>query len=154
VKLMRLTLTLCAALLALPVLAETPANTPEGVLAEAAADCAAAENGVFSAAEGAVTEVDLTGDVMPDYVVSAAYFDCSTMASLWGGTGGAPIFVLANGQRRDATVLDWKVVPFEEEKVLLMWVHGSQCYVTGALACFDTMVFGLDGFAVPRPVSK
>ena len=48
--------------------------------------------------EGAVKEVDLTGDGKPDTVVDEALFKCSTAASLFnGGTGGSMVHFLADG---------------------------------------------------------
>jgi hypothetical protein len=123
------------------------ADTPEMIYAEAAKDCAAQENGVFAPGDNAVTEVELTGDTTPEQIVTAGGFQCSTLAAMYGGTGGSRISVLAGGKRFDWTVLGYQVVKTEwGPPVLLMAVHGARCHTTGDQPCYEAVVWGVDGF--------
>jgi hypothetical protein len=140
---MRLALLACLICLTTPALADTP----EMVFAEAAKECAAQDNGVFAPGDAAVSEFDLTGDGVPEQIVNAAGFQCSTLAALYGGTGGNRISVLAGGKRFDWMVLGYQVVKTEwGPPVLLMAVHGSRCHSTGDQPCYEAVVWGADGF--------
>jgi hypothetical protein len=132
--------------LALPV----HAQTVEDVLAEAAADCAGFESGTFSAAPTAITTPDLTGDGQPDTVVDYAGFACSTVASMWGGTGGSSLSVLAGGKRFDFLALGWQVIDWAGP-VLLLDVHGIECNGTGSDRCVKALVWGGDRFMSVQP---
>ena len=81
---------LAALALATALLPTLAAADVETILADAAKACAEQDNGTFTS-EGAVKEVDLTGDGTADTVVDEALFQCSTAASLYGGTGGSMV---------------------------------------------------------------
>lgn len=141
----------CLMAFAKAVHAETPV-TIDGIYAAAAADCATFDKGVFSPGDKPVTEADLTGDGKPEQIVDMAGFECSTLASFYGGTGGAPIVVLADGKRWDWTALGFQVVQVEyAPPVLLMMVHGGACGATGSDACFDAVVWNGETFLSVRP---
>ncbi len=128
------------------VAAAQTATTVAGVFEEAAAECASVDAGIFApgdaAGDTAVTEVDLTGDGSPEQIIDLAGFTCSTLASFYGGTGGAPIVVLAGGRRFDWTVLGHRVIPWDGlPPVLLMSVHGGLCGGTGSDPCVQAAVW-------------
>jgi hypothetical protein len=121
--------------------------TPDMIYKDAAAQCAQIDNGVFSPGDAPLIDTELTGDAQPEQIIDWSSFTCSTVAAFVGGTGGTPISVLAGGQRFDWTVLDYKVVPMKyAPPVLLMMMHGSECNATGALACFEAVVWGGETF--------
>jgi len=62
----------------------------DAILADAAKACAEQDNGVF-ASEGAVRQIDMTGDGTEDTIVDEALFTCTTAASLYAGSGGSMI---------------------------------------------------------------
>ena len=117
------------------------AVTVEDVLAEAKADCASFDNGVLTVSPTAVHQIELTGDSTPETLVDWAGFDCSTMASAWGGTGGSLLTVLINGQRSDHMALGWTLVQLNGP-VLLLALHGSECNATGSQPCAEALVWG------------
>ena len=73
----------------------------DAILAAAAKDCAEMDGGVF-ASEGAVRQIDMTGDGTDDTIVDEALFTCSTAASLYGGSGGSIVNVSSAAARLGA----------------------------------------------------
>jgi hypothetical protein len=128
------------------------AVTVDGIYAEATADCTATDQGVFKPGNSPVSEADLTGDGAPEQIINMAGFECSTLASFYGGTGGAPIVVLADGKRFDWRVLGYQIVPVEYmPPVLLMSVHGGECNATGSDPCVEAVVWNGEIFLSVRP---
>ncbi len=117
------------------------AQTVDEVMAEAKADCASFENGVLTVLPDAVTEIELSGAAPAEVLIDWAKFDCSSMASLWGGTGGSTLTILAAGVRTDHLALGWKLVGWDEP-VLLLALHGGECGATGSEACVEALVWG------------
>ncbi|GLS88763.1 hypothetical protein GCM10010873_37370 [Cypionkella aquatica] len=132
----RLALAFCV--LAGPAFAE---DTVEAILAEAKADCASLDKGVFDAPTGSVTEVDLTGDGKAEMVVDASKFICSTSASYWGGTGGSQLSLIVAGKRQDFFAQEWKVIAWNNAPVLLLWLNGGECGGAGADPCIEALVW-------------
>ncbi|MES2435588.1 MAG: hypothetical protein V4586_17405 [Pseudomonadota bacterium] len=131
-------LVVCLCLLAGPALAEA---TVEAILAEAKADCASLDKGVFDAPVGTITDIDLTGDGKPEQIVDAAKFICSTSASYWGGTGGSQLSLVIDGKRMDYFAQEWKVIEWNKAPVLLLWLNGGECGGAGADSCIEALVW-------------
>lgn len=125
------------------------ALTAEDIIAEARADCASFEKGEMVVMEGAVQEVELTGAAPPEQLVDWSKFNCSTAASLWGGTGGQSISLLSSGLRQDWLVRGWQVVQFGQP-VLLLQLHGAECGGNGAQPCVEALVWGGESFLSVR----
>lgn len=117
------------------------ALTVDDVLAEAKADCASFDKGVLTVDPSALHQIELTGDSTPETLVDWSGFDCSTMASPWGGTGGNLLTVLINGQRSDFMALGWTLVQLNGP-VLVLALHGSECNATGSQPCAEALVWG------------
>jgi hypothetical protein len=130
----------CLVTLGLLAPGQALAWTAEEVIAEARTLCAGMERGELSVADGAVLPVDLTGDGAPETLVDWSGLGCSSMASAWGGTGGAVLSVLIEGQRFDHLALAWQVVDFDGP-VLLLQQHGVNCNGTGADRCVQALIW-------------
>lgn len=145
-------------LAALVAAAMTPApvqadpNTPalDAILAEAAAECAGFDNGLFGTEDFALSHVDLTGDGTPDVVIDYQGFTCTGAASLWSGTGGGPLVFLIDGQRYDAFARGWQIADVLRTTVLVLALHGSECGGIGAEPCFEALTWTGEGFASIR----
>lgn len=127
---------LCLTLAAAPV----GAGPVDDILAEAEKDCASFENGLLTVGPGAVTEAELTGEGTPETVVDWSAFQCSTMASAWGGTGGSLLTVVAGGVRHDFLTLGWTVADLGGP-VLVLALHGSECGGSGVDRCAEALVW-------------
>lgn len=138
-------------LLALLVPGVALAGPADDLLAQAAADCAAFDNGAFSAAPDAVQVVDLTGDGVPATVVDAGKFTCSSAASLFGGSGGSTLTVLIGGKAEEFLAEAWTVTDFAGRKVLLIWHNGVDCGGIGVDPCVEALVWGDGRFMSVRP---
>ncbi|MEO1089007.1 MAG: hypothetical protein AAFX81_00095 [Pseudomonadota bacterium] len=116
-------------LFALALLTAPPAAAEDAasVLAKARADCASFDGGTLTVAEGAVREVDVTGDGEPEEVVDYSGLQCSTAATFWCGTGGCSLDVIVDGRAYGFLARDWTVVPWHGLQVLLLRVHPSAC---------------------------
>ena len=140
-----LSLALFASLL--PTLALADVDT---ILADAAKLCSEQDNGVFGS-EGAVRQIDLTGDGKPDTLVDEGIFTCSTAASLFGGSGGSMIHILANDTQSSYLVQGYETTTWAGSLILLLAQHGSNCNATGVLPCFEALTWGEDSFLSVRP---
>jgi hypothetical protein len=132
---------LFAASLAVPVPAlafdvpELPELLQEKVQ-QAQKACSDFENGQFALDWGAITRVDLDGDLRPDWVLNEAFFACSSAASLYCGTGGCMSHFLLGDVLSSALNQGWDVVELGPHRVLLTDVHGSQCDGINPTPCF------------------
>ena len=138
-------------LLAMGLPSVAVAATADDVLAQAAADCADFDNGVFSAAPDAVQAVDLTGDGQPETVVDTGKFQCSSAASLYGGSGGTGLTVIVGGEAVEFLAEVWTVTEFAGRNVLLIWHKGVDCGGIGVDPCVEALVWGDGRFMTVRP---
>ena len=103
-----------------------PAELLEKVVSAQRA-CSELDNGQFAVEFGAVHRVDLDGDIQPDWVLDEAGFACSTAASLYCGTGGCMSHFLVEDELHSLLNQGWDMVDLGPDRVLLAYVHGSQC---------------------------
>ena len=102
-------------------------STAADIFQKATNECAEIGDGKFNAAEQAITLHDFTGDGQPEEIVDASQFSCSTAASLWGGSGGTYLWVIVDGKTYEFLAHKWQVVDVDDQKVLLLAVHSSEC---------------------------
>ena len=117
------------AIVALPASAqdgEIPAPLQEKIAAATEA-CASFESGTFALEWGAVSRVDLDGDLQVDWALNEAGFACSSAASLFCGTGGCMTHFLVGDTVASLLNQGWEMTSFGPHRVLLADVHGSQC---------------------------
>jgi hypothetical protein len=101
--------------------------------------CANFENGQFALEWGAVSRVDLDGDLRPDWVLNDLGFACSSAASLYCGTGGCESHFLVGDTVMSLLNQGWDVVEFGRNRVLLMDVHGSRCGGINPTPCVEAL---------------
>ena len=103
--------------------------------------CADFENGEFALEWGAVSRVDLDGDLDRDWVLDESAFACSSAVSLDCGSGGCQSHFLV--EDTVATLLNqgWDVVTFGRLRVLLLDVHGSACDGINPTPCVAARVW-------------
>ena len=99
----------------------------EKIIQNAKNECISASNGKFYMSEQAVTLLDLTGDGKPEKIVDASQFSCSTALPLWGGSSGTYLWVIVDGKKYEFLAHKWKMVEMDDQKVLLLAVHSSEC---------------------------
>jgi len=140
----------CAAfLLAFGLLAQTSAaqelsTLPEGLASKVEAArqaCADFDNGQFAMEWGAVSRVDLDGDLRLDWVLDESTFACSTAASLFCGTGGCVSHFLLGGTVTSMLNQGWDVMTFGRHRVLVLDVHGSRCGGVNPTPCVESLVW-------------
>jgi len=128
----KLAAALIAALTALPMpavaseISQLPVPLQEKVV-QAQQACSDFEDGQFALEWGAITRVDLDGDLRPDWVLNEAFFACSSAASLYCGTGGCMSHFLVGDALSSLLNQGWEVLDFGPYRVLLTDVHGTQC---------------------------
>lgn len=126
---------------------------PDAILAEAAKACAEQDNGVF-ASEGAVRQIDMTGDGTEDTIVDEALFTCTTAASLYSGSGGSMIHIFANGTESSFLVQGYETVRWADVLIVLLAVDGTACNTIAANPCFEALTWVEDGFLSVRPAEE
>ncbi|MCA3457743.1 MAG: hypothetical protein IOC92_03890 [Rhodobacter sp.] len=122
----------------------------DAILADAAKACAEQDNGVF-ASEGAVRQIDMTGDGTEDTIVDEALFTCTTAASLYAGSGGSMIHVFVNGAQSSFLVQGYETVRWADVLIVLLAVDGSSCNTISANPCFEALTWVEDRFVSVRP---
>ena len=122
----------------------------DAILAAAAKDCAEMDNGVF-ASEGAVRQIDMTGDGAEDTIVDEGLFTCTTAASLYAGSGGSMIHIFANGTESSFLVQGYETVRWAGRLIVLLAVDGSSCNTISANPCFEALTWVEDRFVSVRP---
>jgi len=133
-----------AMLVAPAAAAQEPENLPEpfrAILAERAAQCAELQDGTLTLEEGAVRQVDLSGDGAPDWVLDEARLSCSSAASLYCGTGGCTVHFLVGDTLASQYSKGWEAVDFGAFRTLLLQVHGTRCGGIGAHACVQALTW-------------
>jgi hypothetical protein len=122
----------------------------DAILAAAAKDCAEMDNGVF-ASDGAVRQIDMTGDGTEDTIVDEGLFTCTTAASLYAGSGGSMIHIFANGTESSFLVQGYETVRWAGRLIVLLAVDGSSCNTISANPCFEALTWVEDRFVSVRP---
>lgn len=146
--------TLAAALLvaglALPMptvadeISELPPQLAEKV-DQAQKACSDFENGQFSLEWGAVSRVDLDGDLQLDWVLNESFFACSSAVSLFCGTGGCVSHFLVGDRVGSLQNEGWQMSDIGPHRVLLADVHGAQCGGIGPNPCVTASVWDAEG---------
>ena len=126
---MRILAIVFLSLVLLPALAasDEPLPLATQIVQQAKQDCNGFDNGNFHSTEKTITLYDITGDGRPEEFVDTSQFSCSTAASLWGGSGGTYLWVIVEGKAYEFLAHKWRVVDIDEQQVLLLAVHSSQC---------------------------
>ena len=89
--------------------------------------CSDLDNGQFAVEFGAVHRVDLDGDLYSDWVLDEAGFACSSVPSMYCGTGGCVSHFLIGDNIDSLLNQGWDMAQIGPHRVLLANVHYSQC---------------------------
>ena len=89
--------------------------------------CSDLDNGQFAVEFGAVHRVDLDGDLYSDWVLDEAGFACSSVPSMYCGTGGCVSHFLIDDHTASLLNQGWDMAQIGPHRVLLANVHYSQC---------------------------
>ena len=103
------------------------ASSAAKIVQNAKQECNGIDNGEFHSTEKAITSYDITGDGQMEAVVDAAQFSCSTALTLWGGSGGTYLWVVAPDKTYEFLAHRWRMIDFDGQSVLLLAVHSAQC---------------------------
>ena len=124
-----------------------PTSSAE-IIERAKNECNGLDNGEFHSTDKAVVRYDFTGNGKPEELVDGAQFSCSTAMTLWGGSGGTFLWVLAPDKTYEFLAHRWRVVDVYGQNVLLLAVHSSQCSDEVG-PCYRAFVWQ-DGFRTTR----
>ena len=128
----------------LPAIASEISELPlqlEEKIEQAKKACSDFENGQFILEWGAITRVDLDGDLRPDWVLNESFFACSSAVSLYCSTGGCMSHFLVGDQLGSLLNQGWEMSDIGRHRVLLAKVHGAQCSGTGLTPCLTASVW-------------
>ncbi|MEM9395073.1 MAG: hypothetical protein AAGA38_14530 [Pseudomonadota bacterium] len=110
-------------------------------IAQAKADCAGFESGELDVPWGAVTRTDVSGDGQVDHVLDFGKLICSSMASMYCGTGGCSVRFVVGDKVTERLSKGWSVERLGPMTVLLNQIHGSNCGGTNLNPCVEAMVW-------------
>lgn len=114
----------------------------QALVDEAAANCADFEDGTFDPGEARheVTLRQYAGSLTVEIIDESAY-SCSSAASLFCGSGGCMLHVIAQGQVTSWQVTGWQVVEWGPDSILLLGRDGGWCGGAGAEVCYEAVVW-------------
>lgn len=130
------------------IMADKLSKSSAEIIEQAKKECNDLENGEFHSTDKAVLQFDFTGNGEPEELVDGAQFSCSTAMTLWGGSGGTLLWVLAPDKTYEFLAHRWRVVDVDGQNVLLLAVHSSQCSDEVG-PCYRAFVWQ-DGFRTTR----
>lgn len=110
-----------------PAMADKLPSSAAEIIQQAKQECYGLDKGEFYSTDKAVISRDITGDGNPEEFIDAAQFSCSTAATMWGGSGGTFLWVVAPDKIYEFLAHKWRVVDMDGQSVLLLAVHSSQC---------------------------
>ncbi|OSP56091.1 hypothetical protein [Pseudoruegeria sp. SK021] len=111
-------------------------------LDQRAADCSGLDGGTLTVNDGAVGQIDLTGNGEPDWFIDDLHLDCSSAHSLFcGGTGGCGLTLVVGDTATDYLTKGWDVTNLGPIRTVLMQVHGANCGGTNLVYCVDALVW-------------
>lgn len=119
-------------------------NWPDPInsaLETARAECAAFENGTLDIPWGTVRRTDLSGNGQMDHVLDFGRLACSSMVSMYCGTGGCSVQFVVDGTVTERLSKGWSVERFGPITVLLNQLHGANCGGTNLNPCVEAMVW-------------
>lgn len=125
----------------------------DAILAEGAKLCAAENNGTFGS-DGAVRNMDLTGDETLETVVDEGRFTCSTAADLFNPEGVSKIHLLVNGTETVIPVRGWDTANWSGNMLILLQLSGTECEAAADAPCFATVVWGGESFHSIRDLTQ
>lgn len=114
----------------------------QSLIERAAADCQSLENGAFDQG-GALTEITLRsqfGDIAAELVDESKY-TCSSAASLYCGSGGCMLNLVADGHVRAWQATGWQLIEWGPDTILLIGRDGVWCGGSGAEVCYEALVW-------------
>ncbi|PZQ96688.1 MAG: hypothetical protein DI533_13940 [Cereibacter sphaeroides] len=144
----QLSLALAACLF--PTLAAADADA---IVAAGAKLCTERDSGTFTS-DGAVRNLDLTGDGRADTVVDEALFKCSTAADLFAGPAGSKVHLLAEGTESSYLVQGWDTAIWTNRQLVLLALQGTDCGAEATDPCFEVLTWGGKGFLSVRPAAQ
>ena len=146
---MRMLISITLAIMFLPSMTlANEASSAAKIVQNAKQECNDIDNGEFHSTEKAITSYDITGDGQMEEVVDSAQFSCSTALTLWGGSGGTYLWVVAPDKTYEFLAHRWRMIDFDGQSVLLLAVHSSQCS-DDIGPCYRAFVWQ-DGFRTTR----
>jgi hypothetical protein len=134
-----------ALLLAQPAAAQslqTRSPQAQALEQEAAAVCSAMDNGLFDPG-GAVTRIELKsqfGSVKAELVDESA-FHCTSSASLYCGSGGCMLHLVAEGKVYSWQATGWRLLEWGPDVILLIGRDGGWCGGAGTEVCYEAVVW-------------
>ncbi len=108
---------------------------------EARAECAGFENGELEVPWDAVTRTDVSGDGEIDHVLDLGKLACSSMVSMYCGTGGCSVQFVVIETVTERLSKGWSVERLGPMTVLLNQIHGANCGGTNLNPCVEAMVW-------------
>ena len=123
-----------------PAFAASP--QAQSLIEQAAADCRSFENGEFDSGD-AVTEIELRsqfGTVTAELVDESKY-SCSSAASLYCGSGGCMLNLIADGAVSAWQTTGWRHIEWGPDQILLIGRDGAWCGGAGSEVCYEALVW-------------
>ena len=117
------------------------------IIEEARQDCSSFENGKLTLSDKVINKVDVTGDGKADEIIDFSGISCSSAASLYCGTGGCSLEVIADGKSTRFLTKDWNVFVWDGQPILMLIVHGSECGGNNLRRCYRATVWTEQGFS-------
>lgn len=116
------------------------------IIDEARKECNSFEDGILELEDGAVSNIDITGDGKLNEIIDSGKLSCSSARSLFCGTGGCTVHLVTDLSSTEFLAKGWKIVNWYEQPIVLLAVHGSECGGNNLRRCYQALVWSEDKF--------
>lgn len=113
--------------------------------------CAANQDGQLGYQPGTIRVIDLNRDGIDDEIVDESTYTCTTSANQFCDATGCGLKVIVNNQILQRHVRQWQIIDWDNDRMLLLALHGSQCGTQAPKGCYEAITWVDGGFRSVRP---
>jgi len=129
------------------LLSGTPVQASElsdQLIRDARQRCAAYAGGQLGYQPGTIRVIDLNRDGIEDEIVDESTYTCTSSSSLFCDATGCALKVIVNNRILERRVRQWQILDWDNDRMLLLALDGSQCGTSGAGGCYEAITW-VDG---------
>ncbi|ANG62907.1 hypothetical protein A8C75_10700 [Marinobacterium aestuarii] len=114
------------------------------LIRDARQSCAANQGGQLGYQPGTIRVIDLNRDGIEDEIVDESTYSCTSSATQYCDATGCGLKVIVNNQMLERHVRQWQIIDWDNDRMLLLSLHGSQCGTQSAQGCYEAITW-VDG---------
>jgi hypothetical protein len=120
------------------------------LIRDARQSCAANQGGQLGYQPGTIRVIDLNRDGIEDEIVDESTYSCTSSATQYCDATGCGLKVIVNNQILERHVRQWQIIDWDNDRMLLLSLHGSQCGTQSTQGCYEAVTWVDGGFRSVR----